>query len=219
MIVYKLTSPENKSYIGSTQHSLDKRLREHKSLARTAKYPICKAIRKYGLNQFKIEILERCSTIKTMREKEGIWIKNLNTVINGYNLTYGHGTLGFKHNKKQKLANSKRMKAWASRNKDHYRKISNALWANDATRKRLVCAAKKRSLPHIMKERQRLATISRNNKREFLILSRDDNSIVLRTNSSLCGAKFIGVKHSSFFRYVRGERQHCKFIVQKRMLL
>ncbi len=52
-----------------------------------------KAIKKYGKENFKKEILEYCNSEKELDQKEIFWIKKLNSIENGYNIALG-GTGG-----------------------------------------------------------------------------------------------------------------------------
>ena len=57
-VVYKLTSPRGKSYIGQTCRELSQRLFEHESQARKGvKRKLYSALRKYPLNQWYKEVL------------------------------------------------------------------------------------------------------------------------------------------------------------------
>lgn len=69
----------NKKYIGQTLRSLRQRLTEHKNSYSSKLY---QAIKLYGIDNFKIEILEETNDLDY---KEYYWIKKLGTSINGYN--------------------------------------------------------------------------------------------------------------------------------------
>ena len=57
------------------------------------------AIKKYGRENFKKEIIERCSSNEQLNEREKFWITELNTFSpNGYNITHG-GTGGKTYDK------------------------------------------------------------------------------------------------------------------------
>ena len=48
------------------------------------------AIREYGLENFKAEIIEECGTAKKLEEREKYWIKKFKSKFpNGYNLNFG----------------------------------------------------------------------------------------------------------------------------------
>ena len=99
MIIYKITCLINgKSYIGQTVKDLKSRWNQHISQVRyvggNSNRKICRylhtAIKKYGIQNFKIEILEVCSSLEELNKKEIEYIKNLNTLApNGFNLNGG----------------------------------------------------------------------------------------------------------------------------------
>ena len=90
-LIYKLTSKSSlKSYIGVTQRTLIKRWGEHKGLANSgSKYHLHKAIRKYGYNDFNLEILEIVFNLEESFRLEILYIKKFNTFNYGYNMTTG----------------------------------------------------------------------------------------------------------------------------------
>ena len=87
MIVYKITNLDNsKCYVGQTKFTAEKRFKEH------AKSDSCigKAIRKYGEEQFNLEVLATCETREEAYELEIAFIKFFDCMApNGYNLTEG----------------------------------------------------------------------------------------------------------------------------------
>lgn len=117
MIVYKLTSPSGKCYIGITKRPLNIRISDHKHRAIKchSHLKIHCAIRKYGINNFKIEILSEDGN----SELEKYYIKKFDSIKNGYNISpggeYGLYTgnpsmLGRNHTSKTKLKMSKSAK-------------------------------------------------------------------------------------------------------------
>lgn len=90
--IYKLTNLQtNKIYIGKTTRTLEERLKEHEFYANNEEHNthLARSIRKYGINNFKIEVLDTAFSEKELNEKEQFWIKKYNTIQNGYNLTDG----------------------------------------------------------------------------------------------------------------------------------
>jgi group I intron endonuclease len=89
-IVYKYTSPSGKHYVGLTNNP-KRRKEEHKkkqaSKRDTSKF--ANAIRKYGYKAFKYEEIATGLTIEQACEIEIYWIKTLDAVSNGYNVTPG----------------------------------------------------------------------------------------------------------------------------------
>ncbi|GJQ43816.1 MAG: hypothetical protein JETCAE03_33140 [Ignavibacteriaceae bacterium] len=89
MQIYKITNTiSGKFYIG-----LDTKSR--KEYLGSGIY-IKRAIDKYGIENFKKEILEECETKEELCEREKFWIKKLNSKVpNGYNIADGgHGNNG-----------------------------------------------------------------------------------------------------------------------------
>lgn len=88
-IIYKLTSPSNKSYIGQTIQELNERLNQHKSVAKNNCRLLHNAIMKYGFEQFRVEILKECEP-EELNDYEKHFIGLHDTLSpNGYNLTSG----------------------------------------------------------------------------------------------------------------------------------
>jgi group I intron endonuclease len=97
MVIYKTTNLiNNKIYVGQDSHNNPAYLGSGKILNN--------AIKKYGKDNFKKEILEECSSKKELNEREIYWINKLNSTDTnvGYNIaTGGHGgNLGELVNKK-----------------------------------------------------------------------------------------------------------------------
>ena len=90
MIIYKITNLiDNKIYIGYKKHFISE-----KELLLSNYYGsgvlIKKAIKKYGNENFKREVLEICDSIESMLNQEIYWIKELNSQVpNGYNILPG----------------------------------------------------------------------------------------------------------------------------------
>lgn len=94
--VYKIysTKPElnNQCYIGSTTQKLSYRFSGHRRDSRgtKSKATVHELMRQYGLDAFRIELLEavNCGNKEELRVYENKWIKQLNTVVNGWNCQY-----------------------------------------------------------------------------------------------------------------------------------
>ena len=114
MIIYRCILPNGKMYIGQTSRELNERINEHlrKSKIKTERgydYPFYRAIRKYGENSLKWEIIDNASTQEELNEKEKYWISYYNTYTNngnGYNQTLGgEGQNGLIHTEETKEIN------------------------------------------------------------------------------------------------------------------
>ena len=89
--IYKITNKTNKkSYIGLTSKNVEERWREHIQASNNIKLqrPLYSAIRKYGLSNFDIEIIEEVEE-DFLGEREIFWISHFNTYEEGYNATMG----------------------------------------------------------------------------------------------------------------------------------
>lgn len=88
--IYQITNQINgKIYIGKTEFSIEKRFKEHCDDAyREAKEkrPLYAAMRKYGIENFQIELLEETDNPE---EREIYWIEQKQSFKNGYNATMG----------------------------------------------------------------------------------------------------------------------------------
>jgi len=87
-IIYKLTSPSGKSYVGQTVQALQARLGGHRCRSRC--FAIGAAIKKYGLKAFLVEVLAINVPIKEIDEVEDAMILEHDTLApGGYNLVRG----------------------------------------------------------------------------------------------------------------------------------
>lgn len=109
MLIYKATFPNDKSYIGLTLKTLEQRKKSHKNSSMYNKgqydYNVIfhKAIRKYGWENVKWEILEdNITDYEYLKERERFNILKYDTFkSNGYNMTLGgEGCFGYKHTAK-----------------------------------------------------------------------------------------------------------------------
>ena len=90
--IYKISNSINdKVYIGKTLSTIEKRFQEHikDSNKETDNIrPLYRAIRKYGVDVFYIEVIEQVS-IENLSDREKYWIQYYDSYNNGYNATVG----------------------------------------------------------------------------------------------------------------------------------
>lgn len=90
--IYKITNQINqKIYIGKTNRNIKIRFKEHcRNVNKDSceKRPLYAAMRKYGIENFFIELIEECSLDK-VEEREKYWIEFYQSFKNGYNATIG----------------------------------------------------------------------------------------------------------------------------------
>ena len=125
-VVYVLTSPSGKQYVGQTVQTPRERFRGHKCASwRLPKLLISKAINKYGADNFKIETIEPASGSTDLENKEAYWIKTLNTMSpHGYNtrdVKKGH----FTEDVRKKISEAKRGHTVSQETRDKIRKSVN----------------------------------------------------------------------------------------------
>lgn len=83
--IYKTTNLiNNKIYIG--QHRAQQ-FESNKYIGSGVK--LAKAIKKYGKENFKCELIEECFSLEELNEKEIFWIQKFNSQFEGYNLNAG----------------------------------------------------------------------------------------------------------------------------------
>lgn len=90
-IVYRISFPGGKAYIGITTAELKIRKSEHYSKAKKGpRYAVQNALNKYPKESVIWEILKTCGSFEEAKEFEIKYIKEFNTLSpNGYNLTNG----------------------------------------------------------------------------------------------------------------------------------
>ena len=94
MEIYKITNTENnKIYIGKTTKNTNLRWKWHINSSRGTKNDtlITRAMRKYGIEKFKIEKIDDADSIKKLKEKEFFWINHFDSTNKkiGYNIQRG----------------------------------------------------------------------------------------------------------------------------------
>lgn len=99
MLIYLITNTVNgKTYVGQTIHTLEYRWRQHISAAgrdpsrdKTANYRLPRAMRKYGIDAFKIEEIDRAASRSGLDMLEMHHIARLNSASPrlGYNMMVG----------------------------------------------------------------------------------------------------------------------------------
>ena len=85
--LYLLTNKINgKQYVGKTYRTLEARFKQHISESKTSNRPICRAIAKYGSDNFNLELLGEYDNLEN---EEELAIAKFDSYKNGYNATLG----------------------------------------------------------------------------------------------------------------------------------
>lgn len=109
-IIYKITSPANRIYVGQTL-DFRKRLNAHKASVNKKNVHhviLINSFKKYGFDEHIFEIIEECNN-DIIDEREVYWIKELNTFngdnLFGMNMTLGgHGQRGKLDDRRKSIA-------------------------------------------------------------------------------------------------------------------
>lgn len=118
-IIYKLSSPSGKLYIGQTW-DYQARMNQYNHNLAEGQPKLNNAFKKYGIENFEKEILDYCYSQEEMDECEIYWIKFYNSIKEGYNVREG-GSCGKFGDSTKKLMSENN---WLKNGKcnDEYRK-------------------------------------------------------------------------------------------------
>jgi hypothetical protein len=123
-------------------------------------------MQKYGIEHFRMELVEICPDKDAMLERELYWISFYNTVSPyGYNSTHGgehNGGRTFSEEHKRKLSEAGKKISEEGRAKISER--SRAMWANPDLREKMIRAFKKKVVSESTKEKLRAAGLGKKNK-------------------------------------------------------
>jgi group I intron endonuclease len=128
------TSPSGMSYIGKSLSSKGKRWKEHIAAAYDEKYkeynyPLQRAIRKYGEENFTSVMLEDEVPIELLSELEILYIEKYDTFYKGYNQTKGgEGTTGERSPEAREcIAKANRERVWTEEMKERMRQAKSGV--------------------------------------------------------------------------------------------
>ena len=98
-VIYKLTSPKGKCYVGQSWN-YKHRWVCYKNLYVKGQVKLERALKKYGPENFKYEIIDKTDNQETLDQKEIHYIKFFDCIKNGYNCKEGGG--GGRHSEESK---------------------------------------------------------------------------------------------------------------------
>lgn len=129
--IYKIINNENGLvYIGCTIYSLEKRFNEHlhRCFKTDYKSKLYNSIKKYGVENFTIELIEECD-LNVIYETEKKYVKLYDSYKNGLNSTFGgEGCLGYTHSPEIRKKISETLK----KGKSHKGKTYDELYGDNA---------------------------------------------------------------------------------------
>lgn len=185
-LVYKITNLINqKIYFGITKCTLSKRWNEHKHNSVQAKKQshLNKAIKKYGLTNFKMELIKECTSENEMYETEIFYIKtfNSNDRLIGYNNSKG----GEKSSAGKRLSDKER-KVISEYQKNRKREP----WSAETKEKMREAALLNKSYLNLRKTSGHNKGKPAHNKREITLFDKDDNLIANFSSIQEAALKF-----------------------------
>lgn len=160
-IIYKLTSPSGKVYIGQTIQEFNTRLAHHKYTSLTKDFAISRAIKKYSIDSFKKEIVVKVSSdeitlFKQLNKLESFYIELYNSFKKGYNQTTGGGNYKVSEDTIEKLRKASTGRKHSEETKKLIGDLSrNRPPINEEVRKRMSNAQKLYKKEHPMSEENR----------------------------------------------------------------
>ena len=107
-VIYMITFPNGKRYVGLTATSFEERKASHISHRRTSNLPVHNALERY-LGSEEWEVVAEGENWDELTQLEIYYIDKYktHTSLNGYNLTFGgDGTVGYEHTDEQRQKNS-----------------------------------------------------------------------------------------------------------------
>ncbi len=134
MIVYRATNLINgKIYIGQTIKTLTRRKSKHLyDTNHGSPLYFHKALRKYGFNNFKWQVICICPNINILNEQEEYYIAFYNSMNNGYNMTSGGKNYIPSEETKQKISENNRLHVEGYRNYEKY--LNELRWGKNTFR-------------------------------------------------------------------------------------
>ena len=91
MYIYKIVNKVNgKIYVGQTTETIEQRFKRHMGYQKDEHdTKFYRAVRKYGVDNFYVEMIEEVEDREQLNAREEYWIRELDTVNSGYNSYYG----------------------------------------------------------------------------------------------------------------------------------
>jgi group I intron endonuclease len=173
---------------------------------------IRQAIKKYGKENFKKEILENCSDYQTLNEREKYWIEvNNSTDKNiGYNRSYGGD--GFSGITPETIEKIRQKHIGQKRTLECRNKISKSRIGMKFTKKHkknLSIARKKRITKPETLEKMRKSMLGKNRKYvKYIII--DPNGMEYHTDNISQFCREHDIQHGNLYKVLRKERDNTK---------
>jgi len=105
-VIYCITSPSGKVYVGQTFMPVDSRWRFYRNYSCKKQPKIYNALKKYKSENFSYEILDYCFDQESLNDAECYWINYYDSIKNGYNCKEGGTMSGHIRETKIKISKS-----------------------------------------------------------------------------------------------------------------
>ena len=210
MYIYKITNKINsKCYIGQTTRSVKVRWLEHTKYHLTARShcrKLANALRKYGIDEFIVEVIDTAISVEELNDKEVYWVQFYDSINNGYNLVVGGDNKLISDETRQKLSESGkgRVQSLETREKiaSAQRGNKNHNFGKKASRETKLKWSKARKGRPKSEEHKRKIGIGNSKK----IICHENNKTY---NSITEACKDLGIKRGSYIsRVLSKERTH-----------
>lgn len=204
-LIYKVKCKINgKCYIGQTTLSIEKRKKQHTyyALNNIVNTHFYNALKKYGLENFKWNIIEDNILESKLNEKEIYYINNQNTFLNGYNMTEGGSISPMRYKKtRKKISGENHWTKRLSITEETKQKISKSiknLWKNDEYRKEMTMKTKMAMMNPNIREKLRKANtgkklseetrkrMSKSKSKEYIIYSPENKELYIKNLKLFC---------------------------------
>jgi group I intron endonuclease len=198
MIIYKtINLINNKIYVGKLVSNNEHYYGSGKLIQN--------AIKKYGIENFKKEILEECETKEQLSEREKFWIKKLNSIRpNGYNISAGGDGGDTFTNDPDKEKRRKKIGV-ASKKRKH----------SEKTKEKMRIAAQKRR--HSDETKKKIGLRTKGKTYEELYGIKRAKEIRRNKSTKMMGDKnpFYGKKHTEETKKINGFKHTKKYMEKK----
>ena len=204
--IYKITNKiNNKIYIGQTWNSLKERFSDHKKPSSTNCIKLNRAIKKYGVFNFYIELLEECYSQNDADALEKEYIQKYNCITCGYNIKEG-GSYG-KHSEesKRKIGAAHKGKIISKETRD---KISAAI--SGPNHHHYGKPTWNKGIPPSEDTKDKLSKVHRKLTDEQIESIRNDN----RTLNEIAIDYDVGI--STIYRIKHNKLRYCKKLFEKK---
>lgn len=226
--IYKITNLVNKKvYIGQVYNkSIEARFIRHCKCAdpKSPSY-LCRAIYKYGKENFKVEQIEECYSVLELNEREKYWIAYYNSTNGeiGYNLTPGgeggntylckseEEMAAIKHkisnaNKGKNNANSDQLKIKSIKTGEeyHFDTLTELLKFFNLTGKGIICKA--RHIDNTLFREEWLVAFEDDEYQNYNMPNKHSNGIKVKMTNLTTNEEIIFESISSLYRYLNPKK-------------